>query len=93
MSPNLGAMSNGITSVPVLSNIQRCPACRQTLREHTLCGGRRHPKWKTQILTTWLLQHWPNAFPTEEEKETFSRQLQMTKKQVDNWFINGQSVL
>ncbi|KAJ3041789.1 hypothetical protein HDV00_008679 [Rhizophlyctis rosea] len=48
-----------------------------------------HDKRKKAILEDWLLEHINNAYPTEAEKERLMRETDMTKKQLENWFINA----
>jgi hypothetical protein len=47
------------------------------------------PKNATNILKTWLFQHFLHPYPSEEEKRDLSGQTGLTMTQLNNWFINA----
>lgn len=50
------------------------------------------PKKAVSILKTWFLNNIEHPYPTGELKETFSTTTGLTKKQIENWFINTRKV-
>eukprot|EP00762_Andalucia_godoyi_P008284 ANDGO_02955.mRNA.1 BEL1-like homeodomain protein 3 len=47
------------------------------------------PKNATNVLKTWLFQHFLHPYPSEEEKRDLSQQTGLTMTQLNNWFINA----
>lgn len=63
-----------------------------TLQESVLLRSKKRgnlPKQATNILKTWLFQHFLHPYPSEEEKRELSRQTSLTITQINNWFINA----
>jgi hypothetical protein len=49
----------------------------------------RLPAHSVSTLKEWFFRHSDNPYPTEEEKEEFTRKLALTLLQVNNWFTNA----
>lgn len=52
-------------------------------------GSRKLPEFGKNILMRWLMQHWWNPYPKEEEKKRLASQASLSLKQVDNWLTNA----
>lgn len=49
----------------------------------------RLPAHAVSVLKEWFYKHSHSPYPTEEEKEKFTRELSLTILQVNNWFTNA----
>ena len=49
-------------------------------------------QWKLNKLNKWIVDHGNNPYPTEKQKMDLATKLNLTKKQVNNWFINIRKV-
>ena len=49
-------------------------------------------KWKKDVLVRWVLENKTNPYPSEDIKEALAQSLNLTKKQVSNWFTNARKV-
>jgi hypothetical protein len=49
-------------------------------------------KWKIAKLNKWIIDRGNNPYPTEKQKMDLATKLNLTKKQVNNWFINIRKV-
>ncbi|KAF0973035.1 hypothetical protein FDP41_008699 [Naegleria fowleri] len=45
------------------------------------------------LLTKWLHSHSSNPYPTDEEKQTLLKSVNMTKEQLETWFVNNRKRL
>ena len=50
---------------------------------------RNLPKEATDMLTRWYRNHPAHPYPTDHEKIELCKRTGLTKKQIDNWFINA----
>jgi hypothetical protein len=49
----------------------------------------RLPAHAVTVLKDWFYKHSHSPYPTEEEKERFTKELSLTILQVNNWFTNA----
>lgn len=49
-------------------------------------------QWKKRVFNNWMETHQNNPYPTEKQKQNLALKLGMTKKQINNWFINTRIV-
>jgi hypothetical protein len=49
----------------------------------------RLPAHAVSVLKEWFFKHSHSPYPTEEEKEKFTKELSLTILQVNNWFTNA----
>ena len=63
------------------------------MRDSSINTRQNHPKTKIQVLEKWFYDHLEYPYPTEREKEQLLEAAQMNKRQLENWFINGEDVL
>jgi len=49
----------------------------------------RLPAHAVSVLKEWFYKHSHSPYPTEEEKEKFTKELSLTILQVNNWFTNA----
>nr|XP_015913564.2 homeobox protein CUP9 [Parasteatoda tepidariorum] len=47
-----------------------------------------HPKATTEYLIRWVRDHIVEPYPTEEEKTSLSQKVNLTPKQLEDWFTN-----
>ncbi|OAD80424.1 Homeodomain-like DNA binding domain-containing transcription factor, partial [Phycomyces blakesleeanus NRRL 1555(-)] len=47
------------------------------------------PKPVTAILKQWLVGHYDNPYPSEDEKGALKESTHLTLSQISNWFINA----
>ncbi|EED14961.1 homeobox transcription factor, putative [Talaromyces stipitatus ATCC 10500] len=55
-------------------------------------GKRRRgnlPKNVTDVLRAWFHEHLDHPYPTEEDKQRFMNETNLTMSQISNWFINA----
>ena len=55
-------------------------------------GIKNIEKWKKDALVRWVLENKNNPYPSEDIKENLANALDLTKKQVSNWFTNARKV-
>ncbi|CAI5526751.1 unnamed protein product, partial [Closterium sp. Naga37s-1] len=51
------------------------------------------PQAAAQKMLQWLVTHWDNPKPSKEEKMEFMTAFNITKKQVEDWFVNARARL
>lgn len=50
---------------------------------------RNLPKTVINTLKKWLVDHKENPYPSEEEKQNLLKQTNLSKRQLENWFVNA----
>lgn len=45
-------------------------------------------EWKIQTLKEWILDNVQNPYPSKFQKLKFRTNLNLTQRQIENWFIN-----
>ena len=50
------------------------------------------PKRSVNILKVWLQKHIDNPYPTHKEKDQLSKESNLSKRQIQNWFTNARKV-
>ncbi|KAI8815514.1 uncharacterized protein EV422DRAFT_483669, partial [Fimicolochytrium jonesii] len=44
--------------------------------------------WQLEILFSWLRRHTKHPYPSDTDKQQLCRDVNLTMKQLNNWFIN-----
>jgi len=57
--------------------------------EKKLKNPKSLPKEATDILKSWIMEHWENPYPDESTKQLLVDQTGLSRSQVVNWFINA----
>lgn len=52
-----------------------------------------HGREKTKVLATWFRLHAEHPYPTEAEKVALEEAAGMNRRQLNNWFVNGESLV
>ena len=55
-------------------------------------GMKNIEKWKKDVLVRWVIENKSNPYPSEDIKDGLAKSLNLTKKQVSNWFTNARKV-
>lgn len=55
-------------------------------------GMKNIDKWKKDVLMRWVIENKNDPYPSEDVKEGLAKSLDLTKKQVSNWFTNARKV-
>ncbi|CEL96673.1 unnamed protein product [Vitrella brassicaformis CCMP3155] len=51
-------------------------------------NSRRLPRAATAVLRQWFDEHEEHPYPTDDEKQSLMKQTGLTKKQLQDWFVN-----
>lgn len=87
--------SSSPSSSPSSGNLRKRKRTSEViiLDHHSDSSPREQPKNYTdhqrKVLCTWLAEHKLNPYPTEAEKKVLVDETQLSKVQIDNWFVNA----